>query len=255
MTGSSIQNLRMFRKLCGDENLQNVIMATTKWGITPQHDALEREKELRSPTGFWGVMIAQGSLIRRFENSEVSAKALVEEILRTGQERFVPKFQEEVAQKGKSLLDTEAGAYLNEEHKKLSEKHEQEKKILRDELDFARGRRKKANFYLQLLVPYANIHADNYTVQQALKKQQEELDHTIAKLEEEQYILHLNTVEALQRRIQSLESAAREKGNSIPACKRGLWSSSWKCIPCRFKTKREGRFTCPECTFTQWNHK
>lgn len=148
MTGSSIQNLRMFRKLCGDENLQNVIMATTKWGITPQQDALEREKELLSPTGFWGVMIAQGSLIRRFENSEASAKALVEEILRTGQERFVPKFQEEVAQRGKDLVDTDAGAYLNEKLKKLSEKHEQEKKILRDELDFARGRRKKANFYL-----------------------------------------------------------------------------------------------------------
>lgn len=88
-----------------------------------------------------------------------------------------------------------------------------------------------------------------------MRQQQEELDYAIAKLEQEQQILHMNTVEALQRRIQILEETAKQQGNSIPACKRGLWSSSWKCIPCRFKTKREGRFTCPECTFVQWNHK
>lgn len=144
MTGSCIQNLRMFRKLCGDENLQNVMIATTKWGITPKQHALDREQELKSPTGFWGVMIAHNSPIRRFEDSEASARALVEEILRTGQTTFIPKIQEEVAQKGKDLLDTEAGAYLNEKLKKLSEQHEQEKKILRDELKYARGEREKA---------------------------------------------------------------------------------------------------------------
>ncbi|CAL8578088.1 hypothetical protein XPA_003889 [Xanthoria parietina] len=46
MTHSSIQNLRMFRKLCGDHNLKNVVLATTKWGVTPLEDGSSQRKRL-----------------------------------------------------------------------------------------------------------------------------------------------------------------------------------------------------------------
>ncbi|KAF2233095.1 hypothetical protein EV356DRAFT_421556, partial [Viridothelium virens] len=133
MTGSSITNLRMFRKLCGDKNLKNVILATTKWGITPEADALRREKELDSPEGFWGPYIAGGSKIRRFENTQASACALVEEILDIGRDRFVPKIQEEVI-KGKTLVETDAGAYLNQALVELNKKHAEEMAALREEI-------------------------------------------------------------------------------------------------------------------------
>lgn len=32
MTGSNVRNLNMFRRLCGDNNMQNVFLVTTKWG-------------------------------------------------------------------------------------------------------------------------------------------------------------------------------------------------------------------------------
>ena len=31
MTGTATRNLTMMRKLCGDENLKNVLLATTRW--------------------------------------------------------------------------------------------------------------------------------------------------------------------------------------------------------------------------------
>ena len=43
MTGSILKNLRMFRKLCSEENLRNVILVTTKWAVIPIIDAILRE--------------------------------------------------------------------------------------------------------------------------------------------------------------------------------------------------------------------
>ena len=96
MTSSSLKNLGMFRKLCGDDNLKNAILATTKWGITPSTDAYRRERDLSSDTGFWSTMTAAGSKIRRFENSTASAEVLVGEILDGGQ-KFMPKIRKEVS--------------------------------------------------------------------------------------------------------------------------------------------------------------
>ena len=140
MTRSSIQNLRMFRKLCGDDNWENVILATTRWGITPAADAHRRERELSSKNGYWGTMIAAGLRIRRFENSVDSAQALVGEIL-DGNNEFMPKIQEEVIE-GTKLSDTEAGAYLNEAILALQKKHEEEQRILKEEWERAERHRK-----------------------------------------------------------------------------------------------------------------
>lgn len=140
MTHSSLQNLRMFRKLCGDDNLKNVILATTKWGVTPLEDAFRRERELTSEGGFWRTMIAAGSVVRRFENSTTSATDLVEEILDGGQ-KFVPAIQKEMVQ-GKKLADTAAGAYIEEAIVRLQKEHEGEKKALLEEVQRAKQERK-----------------------------------------------------------------------------------------------------------------
>ena len=144
MTNSSLQNLRMFRKLCGDDNLKNVVLVTTKWGITPEEDAHRRERDLTSETGFWGTMIAAGSSVRRFENSTASAKALVEDILYGG-ERFMPTIQKEVVQ-GKKLADTEAGAFINKALNELQERYEEEKEVLKQEVKLAQTSGKREHF-------------------------------------------------------------------------------------------------------------
>lgn len=139
MTHSSLQNLRMFRKLCGDHNLKNVILATTKWSVTPLEDALRREKDLTSETGFWRTMMAAGSVVRRFENSQASATDLVEEILDMGQ-KIVPTIQKEVVE-GTKLADTQAGAVIQETIALLQKKHDEEKQDLWEEVQRAKRER------------------------------------------------------------------------------------------------------------------
>ncbi|KAI4209097.1 MAG: hypothetical protein LQ351_007933 [Letrouitia transgressa] len=189
MTRASVQNLRMFRKLCGDDNLNHVILATTKWGITPHEDALRREHDLTSEEGFWSIMKAAGSLARRFENSTESATALVKEIL-SKDAKFVPKIQREIMQ-GKKLVDTEAGAELNGAFVKLQREHEKEKKALAEELERAKKDHDRA-------------------FQEALRKERERLDAKMAEQEAEQSRLHMTINEALQLRIRKLEESQQE---------------------------------------------
>ena len=135
MTNSILTNLRMFRKLCGDNNLKKVILVTTKWGITPPEDAERRDNELRSESGFWAPMIRNKSLIRRFENSAASAQALIEDILQD-RTTFVPVIQDEMV-RGTELSDTEAGVFLNENLNALQEKHQKAIDALKEEYKLA----------------------------------------------------------------------------------------------------------------------
>ena len=137
MTGSILKNLQMFRKLCGDENLRNVILATTKWEITPQSDAILRERELCSDQGFWGLMISNGSKVRRFADTEASARSLVQELLNTGSDGFTPKIQREVVEEGKSLWQTDAGAFIEEALARQARIHMEEMKSLVEEQERA----------------------------------------------------------------------------------------------------------------------
>lgn len=46
MQGSAKKNLLMFKKLCGEDALKKVVLATTMWDKVPQRQAEEREKQL-----------------------------------------------------------------------------------------------------------------------------------------------------------------------------------------------------------------
>ena len=142
MTNSILTNLHMFRKLCGDENLKNVMLATTKSGITPPKDAERRERELHSKSGFWRPMIKNGSLIRRFENSAASAQALIEELLQQGT-KFLPTIQREIMEQGKNLSDTDAGVFLNEALNTQKEQHRQEIDALKKEMKLAKKKSRR----------------------------------------------------------------------------------------------------------------
>ncbi|KAL9036643.1 MAG: hypothetical protein Q9180_004180 [Flavoplaca navasiana] len=227
MTHSSLQNLRMFRKLVGDHNLKNVILATTKWSVTPLEDGLRREKDLTSEGGFWSTMMAAGSVVRRFEDSAASAQGLVEGILRL-QEKIVPKIQEEVMD-GKKLVDTEAGAYIGEDIARLQKTHEEQLQAILEEAHRARSEH-------------------NLSMQKALEAERELLDKRMAERVEEQRQLHMTTSEALQMRIQKLE-----KAQVISQVKLGFWHASWRCQICKGKTEDKGLWTCPHCDHVQQN--
>lgn len=64
--GQALKNLRMFKQLCGTNNLNSVILATTHWSTSDgvrisERVGSERETELIDTGGFWGGMIEKGA--------------------------------------------------------------------------------------------------------------------------------------------------------------------------------------------------
>lgn len=94
MFGTSRKNLDMFRKLCGDDALKNVILATTKWaGVSPELGA-RREKQLADM--YWNEMIDHGSTVVRFNDSHPSACDIIDNIVLEHEAMDFVRIQEEL---------------------------------------------------------------------------------------------------------------------------------------------------------------
>ncbi|KAL2851528.1 WD40-repeat-containing domain protein [Aspergillus pseudoustus] len=114
MTGSAKRNIFTFRKLCGDNALPNVVLATSMWDDVPHETAVKREKELIEQPEWWGHMINKGSRTFRHDNTRQSAITLVKEFLQVAEPTVVLSLQEEMVDDHKTLEQTSAGVQLNE---------------------------------------------------------------------------------------------------------------------------------------------
>jgi hypothetical protein len=54
MSGTARRNFTMFRKLCGENALSNVVLVTTMWGnLVDMEEGEARERELQNKDGFF----------------------------------------------------------------------------------------------------------------------------------------------------------------------------------------------------------
>ncbi|KAI3579190.1 hypothetical protein IWW34DRAFT_621660 [Fusarium oxysporum f. sp. albedinis] len=83
MGGSAKKNLMMFRKLCGEESLMNVILVTTMWEDEYAAIGERREQELIATGGFWGALVEEGAQINRHNNTRSSAMPLLRTIAKS----------------------------------------------------------------------------------------------------------------------------------------------------------------------------
>lgn len=126
MFGTARKNLDMFRKLCGDDALKNVVLGTTKWGDVTPEVGQRRGQQLQDT--YWKEMVQHGSVIMQVHADSASAWQIVNRILENEAVNFV-LIQEEVIELQKVIPDTEAGRMLRYT---LQELLEQQKKLSRD---------------------------------------------------------------------------------------------------------------------------
>ncbi|KAL7270430.1 hypothetical protein RUND412_006869 [Rhizina undulata] len=81
VTGSAMKNLKMFRTLCGDNNLTNVVLVTSMWDNVAADVGQRRERELISTGNFWGGMIRMGARAARWDKTTKSARDIVLKIV------------------------------------------------------------------------------------------------------------------------------------------------------------------------------
>jgi hypothetical protein len=162
----------MFKDLVGLEPLQNVILATTRWGQAGRSLELElaesRERQLKTDDAFWAPMIERGSRTARFEDTQESAMQLIFNL--TNKSPVVLQIQSELVDQEKDLVDTTAGNTVNEEVRRLEKKYKDELSQIQKEMDEA-------------------FAARDSDVQEALRKAGEEYQRKLDKVHAEQDML------------------------------------------------------------------
>ncbi|EDR05778.1 uncharacterized protein LACBIDRAFT_302493 [Laccaria bicolor S238N-H82] len=80
MKGTTLRNLEVFKKLCGDRALRSVVLGTTKWAeLASSSVGEQRVKELCDK--YWLEMIECGSIVHNFGDTQQSAWDMVDSVL------------------------------------------------------------------------------------------------------------------------------------------------------------------------------
>jgi len=121
------KNLRLFRQLCGDDGLGNVILATSFWDQVAPSIGHERELILKDSKDFWANMVAKGSEVVRIKRDRSVCLQILERIAAKNQVDLL--VQREMVVQKKNLEDTTVGENLmSSEIKKFEKTLEEEKK-------------------------------------------------------------------------------------------------------------------------------
>ncbi|KAF8159692.1 hypothetical protein B0H34DRAFT_674009 [Crassisporium funariophilum] len=110
MAGTPLKNLRMFKELCGQNALNNIILVTTMWDEVDEATGAAREKELKE--NYWRAMIEGKSTTARFEGTRQSALTLLSPLIDRANAQQAVLLQDEMVQYGKELRETSAGQAL-----------------------------------------------------------------------------------------------------------------------------------------------
>ncbi|KIL67658.1 hypothetical protein M378DRAFT_73626 [Amanita muscaria Koide BX008] len=119
--GISRRNFKMFRELCGDDSLKNVLIVTNMWGEVDLQVGLARENELSSKDIFFKPALDKGAQSLRHNNTIESAHNIIRQVMRNPPVTL--QIQEELVDQKKDISETAAGIELTKELREQAEKH------------------------------------------------------------------------------------------------------------------------------------
>lgn len=119
---SSVKTFEIFKKICGQGALSNVLLVTSRWAEVDLGTGAERERQLKEK--FWAYMLGHGSNISRFHGDRPSAVSLISQLLQ--RDSVVLQLQKELVDEGKKLDDTAAGSYVSDNLEKLKQQYRDE---------------------------------------------------------------------------------------------------------------------------------
>ena len=131
--GAGVKNLRMFNKLCGEDGLKSVVLATTMWETISKELGEKREAELQQSSILWKPMIEQGSKVFRHDAGRTSGLRIMQYLI--DRKRPVTlDIQREMVDKKLQLGQTAAGVEVASEVEKAKQYYDGRLKDLQTQL-------------------------------------------------------------------------------------------------------------------------
>ena len=182
----------MFRKLCGDSTLKNVVLVTNMWSEVTPEGGKERENQLSNR--FFKPALDLGAQMVRHHRTVESAHDIVRKIMKN--HPIALRIQEELKD-GKSITETEAGEAVNEELNNQIRKHQAELKGLREEMTQA-------------------LKEKDEEMRQELEREKAVLEEQIEKIRKDSADMGLKYAEEKKRmeaKFAKMEKEVKERGN------------------------------------------
>ena len=135
MGGALTKNFRMFRNLCGERALRNVVIVTNMWGGVEPEVGEAREAELKTDDIFFKPALERGAKMARHENTVPSAEAIIRLLINNHPSPLL--IQKELVDERKDIAETSAGEELNRELNAQIKVHQEEMRTLTEEMEQA----------------------------------------------------------------------------------------------------------------------
>ena len=195
----------MFRKLCGDNTLQNVVIVTNMWGEVDPKIGNGREAELMREDIFFKPVLEKGAQMARHDNTVRSAEFIIRRILNN--HPLPLRIQEELIDQYVDISDTGAGEELNREINAQIRRHNKEMRSLKEEMEqVMKDKDEETRRELEIET-------------QRMRREIERFRHDSERLESD----YRKEKEGLEERMEQMESQVREEADRIAAqCQREI---------------------------------
>ncbi|KAJ7285184.1 P-loop containing nucleoside triphosphate hydrolase protein [Mycena rebaudengoi] len=132
MGGISTRNFKMFRQLCGESSLRNVVIVTTMWSEVGLAVGEAREAELAAEDRFFKPVLDKEARLLRHDNCTASGHAILHYLV-DNQPRAL-RIQRELVDEGKDISQTAAGEELSRELAEQIKRNREEMIVLQNEM-------------------------------------------------------------------------------------------------------------------------
>ncbi|KAJ6532001.1 P-loop containing nucleoside triphosphate hydrolase protein [Mycena capillaripes] len=218
MGGISTRNFKMFRQLCGESTLRNVVIVTNMWGEVGREVGEAREAELASDDRFFKPVLDTGARLLRHDNNLTSGQAILHYLI--GNQPRALRIQRELIDQGKDISQTAAGEELNRELAEQMKRHGREMAMLQQEMKEA-IRAKDEETRKELEIETRKLQAEMTRVQNDSQKlasdyteQKVQLEKRMADMTEAAKLEAERTEQKYRREMQELEDRLRQSNNT-----------------------------------------
>ena len=215
-TGMSVRNFRMFRELCGESSLKNVVLVTNMWGKVEPGVGEARERELSDI--YLKPALDKNAQLARHYNTTQSAHDIIRRIMKNDPAPL--RIQEELVDEGKNIEDTAAGEAINEEINRLIKRHEAEMSTLRDEMaqaikdKDAETRKELQEESRKLQAQVDKMKADSVSMTAKFDEERKNMAASMARMEEDARVEREKAQAEHTRQINELKAQLQNTGFS-----------------------------------------
>lgn len=224
VTGVTRRNFSMFRKLCGDETLKNVMIVTNMWGSVTVEEGEAREHQLKTDNLLFKPALDEGARMLRHDNTVPSAQTIIGQIV--DNRPMALCIQREIVEEGRDITQTTAGAELHRELVQLHKQHKLELADIHKEIKAlasgdskSKGELEQAKADVEKAI--ARIQDDRDRLSREFEKEKARADATMREIRRNM-AEERATREAMEGKIEKLEQRLRK--NSLSSATRALYS-------------------------------